>query len=151
MTDMEDRIIKVVELAAPVERVWRALTDHEEFSRWFRVRLDQPFVVGTVSTGMMTHSGCEHMPWLAQIERMDHERLFAFRWHDYDESLSAPIADQPMTLVEFQLEPTADGTRLTITESGFSALPDPRRLEVLRGNTEGWSFQAENIVKHVSS
>ncbi len=28
---MTDRIEKVVDLAAPVSRVWRAITDHEEF------------------------------------------------------------------------------------------------------------------------
>ena len=39
----QDRIEKVVDLAAPVSRVWRALTDHEEFGQWFRVRLDGPF------------------------------------------------------------------------------------------------------------
>ena len=33
----QDRIEKVVELAAPLSRVWRALTDHEEFGSWFNV------------------------------------------------------------------------------------------------------------------
>ena len=39
---MSDRIEKTVELAAPVSRVWRALTDHREFGTWFRVRLEGP-------------------------------------------------------------------------------------------------------------
>jgi uncharacterized protein YndB with AHSA1/START domain len=46
---MQDRIEKVVELAAPVARVWRALTNHKEFGSWFRVALEGPFVVGEVS------------------------------------------------------------------------------------------------------
>jgi len=46
---MSDRIEKTVELKAPVARVWKALTDHEEFGHWFRVRLDGPFVPGQVS------------------------------------------------------------------------------------------------------
>ena len=46
----QDRIQKVAELAAPVARVWRALTDHEEFGQWFHVRLDAPFVVGERTT-----------------------------------------------------------------------------------------------------
>ena len=41
----QDQIEKVVDLAAPVSRVWRALTDHEEFGQWFRVRLDGPFTL----------------------------------------------------------------------------------------------------------
>ena len=146
--DTDDRIEKVIELAAPVARVWRAITDHEEFGRWFRVALDGPFAPGEVSTGRMTYPGYEHLPWRAVVERMEHERLFSFRWHDFDEK---SVADQPMTRVEFRLEPVPGGTRLTITESGFASLPEPRRLEVFRSNAEGWEIQARNIAAHVGS
>ena len=40
---MTDRIEKTIELKAPVSRVWKALTDHEEFGAWFRVALESPF------------------------------------------------------------------------------------------------------------
>lgn len=148
---MADRIVKTIELNAPVSRVWRALADHEEFGQWFRVNLDGPFKPGAISTGKMTYPGYEHYPWIAVVERMDHERLFSFRWHDFDETIGVDISKQPTTLVEFRLEPITGGTRLTITESGFEAIPDPRRLEVLRGNTKGWNIQADNIAAHVSS
>jgi uncharacterized protein YndB with AHSA1/START domain len=39
---MSDRIEKSIELNAPIERVWRALTDHNEFGEWFRVKLEVP-------------------------------------------------------------------------------------------------------------
>jgi len=146
---MADRIVKIVELKAQVLRVWRALADHNEFGQWFRVKLDGPFKPGAISTGRMTYPGYEHYPWLATVEKMEHERLLSFRWHDFDEKSGVDIAEQPTTLVEFRLEPTAEGTRLTITESGFEAIPNPRRLEVLRGNTEGWNIQAKNIADHV--
>lgn len=148
---MTDRIVKQIELKAPVSRVWRALSNHKEFGQWFRVRLDGPFRPGAVSTGMMTYPGYEHCPWLATVERMEPDRLLSFRWHDFDEGSGIDIADQPTTLVEFELESTAGGAMLTITESGFEALPDHRRLEVMRGNTEGWSIQAENIAAHIAS
>src|SRR5690606_32531367 len=51
---MSDRIEKDVFIAAPVERVWRALTDHEQFGAWFGVKLDGPFVVGESTYGAMT-------------------------------------------------------------------------------------------------
>ena len=148
---MAERIVKTIELGAPVSRVWRALADPTEFGQWFRVKLDGPFEPGAVSTGMMTYPGYEHCPWRAIIERMDHERLLSLRWHDFDESSGVEISEQPMTLVEFRLKPTADGTLLTITESGFEAIPEPRRHEVLRGNTEGWDIQANNIAAHVAT
>jgi uncharacterized protein YndB with AHSA1/START domain len=147
---MTDHIVKTVELKAPVSRVWRALTDHKEFGQWFRVKLDGPFKPGAVSKGQMTYPGSEHYPWLAVVERMEPERLFSFRWHDFDEKSGIDVSKQPTTLVEFRLEPTVEGTRLTVTESGFEALPDPRRLEVLRGNTEGWNIQANNIAAYVA-
>lgn len=148
---MADRIVKTVELKAPVSRVWRALTDHNEFGQWFRVKLDGPFKPGAVSTGQMTYPGFEHYPWRAVVERMEPERLFSFRWHDFDEKSGVDVSKQPTTLVEFRLEPIAEGTRLTITESGFEALPDPRRLEVLRDNTKGWNIQADNIADYVAT
>jgi uncharacterized protein YndB with AHSA1/START domain len=151
VAQMTDRIVKTIELKAPVARVWRALTDHVEFGQWFRVKLDQPFTPGALSTGKMTYPGYEHYPWRAIVERMEPECLFSFRWHDFDEKSGIDVAKQPTTRVEFRLEPTEGGTRLTITESGFESLSDHRRLEVLRGNTEGWNIQADNIAAHVTA
>ncbi|MBV9509159.1 MAG: vanillate O-demethylase oxidoreductase VanB, partial [Caulobacteraceae bacterium] len=37
---MTDRIEKTIELRAPLERVWRAIIDHEQFGAWFRVALE---------------------------------------------------------------------------------------------------------------
>lgn len=150
MKTTDDRIEKVIELQAPVARVWRALTDYKEFGTWFRVKLDGPFALGGVSTGKMTYPGYEHIPWLATVERMEPEKLFSFRWHDFDESSNVDVSLQPTTLVEFRLEAMPSGTRLIISESGFDVLPKARRLEVLRGNTEGWNIQAQNIVAHVA-
>lgn len=147
----EDRIEKVIELKAPVSRVWCALTDHEEFGRWFRVKLDGPFTPGAVSTGKMTYPGYEGWPWLATVERVEPQRYFSFRWHHHDEEPGPEISEQPTTLVEFLLEEIPDGTRLTITESGFSTLPEHRRIAVMRNNTEGWEIQAGNIAAHVSA
>ena len=146
---MDDRIEKIIDLAAPVSRVWRALTDHREFGQWFRVQLDGPFEVGAVSRGVMTYPGYEHLPWEAVIKRIEPERLFAFSWIDVDPKTG--VRSDATMLVEFRLEPTATGTRLTITESGFQALPDPRRFEALRENTQGWDAQAKNIAAHVES
>lgn len=43
-----------------------------------------------------------------------------------------------------------NGTRLTITETGFLQFPDSKRLEVLRSNKEGWDIQAINITEYVA-
>lgn len=145
----QDRIEKVVELAAPVARVWRAITDHKEFGEWFRVRLDQPFEVGATTTGNITYPGYEHMKWESLTEAMDPERLFAFSWPPSAVDPDGQYAPEAKVRVEFRLEPTSSGTRLTITESGFQQFPESKRLEVLRSNTEGWDIQAKNVAAYV--
>ena len=141
-------IERSIEIAAPVARVWRALTDHREFGTWFRARIDAPFAPGEVSRGQITYPGYEHMAWEAHVERMDPERYFAFRWPHTEEGTPSS-GDTPMTLVEFHLEPTSAGTRLTVVESGFEVLPDPMRSKAIRENSRGWEEQMQNIQRHV--
>ncbi len=145
----QNQIKKVVDLAAPIARVWRAITDHEEFGAWFRVRLDGPFETGKTTTGTMTFPGHEHVRWESVTEQMDHEHLFAFSWLPSAVDPDTEYSADAKILVEFRLEATEQGTRLTITESGFLQFPEAKRLEVLRSNTEGWDIQAENIAAHV--
>jgi uncharacterized protein YndB with AHSA1/START domain len=147
---MSDRIEKRIELAAPISRVWRALTDHREFGEWFRVKLDGPFVPGQVSHGHMTYPGYEHLKWEAFVEKMDPERLFSFTWHPYAVDPNMDYSKEPSTLVEFRLEKTATGTLLVLTESGFDKLPSNRRLEAFRKNDGGWTAQMKNIENHVT-
>src|SRR5262249_16535701 len=146
---MVDRIEKTIELKAPVSRVWRALTDHQEFGKWFRVRLEGPFVPGQVSRGQITYPGYEHLRWEAVVQKMEPERLFSFTWHPYAVEPKQDYSGEPSTLVEFTLERTATGTLLRIVESGFDKLPSHRRDEAFRMNEGGWSTQLENIAQHV--
>ena len=146
---MNDRIEKTIDLKAPVSRVWRALTDHEEFGTWFRVRLEGPFVPGQVSRGHITYPGYEHLRWEAVVQRMELERLFSFTWHPYAVDPEADYSSETPTLVEFTLAKIPTGTRLRIVESGFARLPAHRRDEAFRMNERGWGIQAENIARHV--
>ena len=148
---MPDTIRKQIELRAPVSRVWRALTDHREFGEWFRVKLDGPFVAGEVSRGHITYPGYEHVQWEAVVKKLEPERLFSYTWHPYAIDPKVDYSNEPSTLVEFQLEKTANGTLLTITESGFEKLKDEkRRLEAFRMNEGGWAEQVKNIEAHVA-
>lgn len=145
---MTDRIEKSISIAAPVERVWQALTDHEEFGAWFRVTLEGPFVLGEVSRGRITHSGYEHLKWEARVVAMEAPRLFAFTWHPYAVDPDKDYSAEPQTRIEFRLEPAGEGTHLTVTESGFDSIPAERRDEALRMNTGGWEAQMKNVKAH---
>jgi uncharacterized protein YndB with AHSA1/START domain len=146
---MTDRIEKQVEMRAPIERVWRALTDSAEFGQWFKVRIDGPFVVGEVSRGHITWPGYEHLKWEARIVAMEAPTRFAFTWHPYAVDPDVDYSAETPTRVEFHLEPIGTGTRLTVVETGFDALPAHRRPDCLRMNDSGWTTQLENIKAHV--
>lgn len=146
---MTDRIEKSIAIAAPPERVWRALTDHEEFGTWFRVKLEGPFALGETSLGRITYPGYEHVKWEARVVAMEAPRLFAFTWHPYAVEPDQDYSAEPQIRVEFRLEPAGEGTRLTVVESGFDALPAERRDEALRSNTRGWEEQMKNVKAHV--
>ena len=51
--------------------------------------------------------------------------------------------------MEFHLEAAGDGTLLTVTESGFDAIPTEHRNDAFTRNESGWAGQVENIKKHV--
>ncbi|HYR84544.1 MAG TPA: SRPBCC family protein [Terriglobia bacterium] len=147
---MDNRIEKSIELKAPVSRVWRALTDHNEFGEWFRVKLDGPFVPGQISRGHITYPGYEQVKWEAVVQKMEPERLFSFTWHPYAVDPKIDYSREPPTLVEFRLEKTPTGTLLLLTESGFEKIPADRRLDAFRMNDGGWTEQMKNIESHVA-
>jgi uncharacterized protein YndB with AHSA1/START domain len=147
---MNDHIEKTIELKAPVARVWKALTNHEEFGAWFRVKLEGPFVPGQLSRGRITYPGYEHVTWQAVIKEMTPEKLFSFTWHPYAIDPNVDYSKETPTLVEFRLQPTSQGTLLVVTESGFDKIPAHRQIEALRMNDGGWAEQMTNIERYVA-
>jgi uncharacterized protein YndB with AHSA1/START domain len=143
-------IEKQLALKAPVSRVWRALTDYQEFGKWFRVKLDGPFVPGQISRGQVTYPGYEHLPWEVVVQKLEPERLFSFTWHPYAVDPKIDYSKETPTLVEFRLEETSSGTLLMLTESGFDKIPSDRLLEAFRMNDSGWAEQMKNIENHVA-
>lgn len=146
---MSDMIQKTIDLKAPLEVVWAALTDHEKFGAWFRVRLNGPFVVGETSEGQITYEGYEHLRWTAQVVEITPMRRFAFTWRPYAVDPEVDYSKEEPTLVLFELVPIEGGVRLTVTESGFDRVPAHRRAEAFRMNEGGWSAQVDNIRAYV--
>ncbi len=145
-----DRIEKTVVLQAPRARVWRALTNAQEFGTWFGVKFDDGFASGKSITGTITIPGYEHMKMELTIERMDPETLFSYRWHPYAIDPKVDYNSEPSTLVEFRLTEAGGATTLMVVESGFDRLPPGRRDEAFRMNDRGWTSQLKNIERHVT-
>jgi uncharacterized protein YndB with AHSA1/START domain len=146
-----DRIEKRIVLRAPRSRVWRALADAAEFGSWFGMELDGAFAPGATVKGVMTSPGHRHLTVEIAIERMDPETRMSYRWHPYAFETGVDYSTEPTTLVEFQLEEVAEGTRLTVVESGFDRIPAARRAEAFRMNDAGWAGQLDNIARYVAS
>ena len=108
-------------------------------------KLSGPFAPGRVARGQITHPGYEHVVWQATIKQMEAPRYFAFTWHPYGIDPKVDYTKEAPTLVEFRLEATMGGTRLTLTESGFDSVPAHRRAEAFRMNDGGWAQQMKNI------
>jgi uncharacterized protein YndB with AHSA1/START domain len=146
-----DRIEKVVVLRAPRPRVWRALTDSDEFGTWFGAQLAGPFAPGARVSGRITTPGYEHLMMELLVERVEPETLFSFRWHPGVPEPGVDYTSEPTTLVEFRLAEVTDGTRLTVVESGFDQISPERRADAFRMDDEGWAEQVQSIERYITA
>ena len=152
MDSSTDRIERKILLKAPRSRVWRALSNAEEFGGWFGVALKgKAFAAGKRVQGQITYPGYEHVVFDVLIERVEPERLLSWRWHPAAVEPSVDYSQEPTTLVVFELKEVDGGTLLSVVESGFDNVPPARRLEAFRMNSGGWDEQMKNIEKHVAT
>ena len=152
MESSTDRIEREILLKAPCSRVWRALSNAEEFGDWFGVALKgKTFAAGARVQGHITYPGYEHVVFDVLIVKVEPERFLSFRWHPYAVDPSVDYSKEPTTLVEFELKEVEGGTLLRVVESGFDNIPPSRRLEAFRMNSGGWTEQMKNIEKHVAT
>lgn len=144
----EDTITREIHIDAEPARVWEALADADNFGEWFRVAFDGPFAVGETTTGKMTYPGYEGVPWTSVTEMMEAPKRFVFRWPGEEPGVAPGPATAWLT-VTFTLRPQDGGTLVTVTETGFAALPEDRRRSMLRDNSQGWEIQTGNLKTYV--
>ena len=140
-----DRIEKHFEVSAKRSRVWRAISDADEFGTWFGVKLDRPFTPGATVFGRLTIPGYDHVTLEILVEKIEPEGYFSYRWHPNAVDPGMDYSKEPMTLVEFTLEEVEGGTLLKVKESGFDRIPISRRAEALKSNEGGWAAQMTAI------
>jgi uncharacterized protein YndB with AHSA1/START domain len=157
-----DRIEKVILLRAPLRRVWRAVSDAKEFGKWFGVEFEGPFVAGQAMKGKIVptkvdpvvaklQEPLEGTPFDWTVEKIEPESLISFRWHPFAIEKGHDYSREPTTSVVFSLKEVEGGTQLTLTESGFKAIPLERRAKAFAANQGGWEHQAKLIEKYLSS
>jgi uncharacterized protein YndB with AHSA1/START domain len=131
-----DAVFIEIEIGAPPERVFRALSDAAELSIWWNeqgVNNARPWQVEARLGGLWKTGGTSqgHGDWetWGEIIEFDPPRVLAMTWN---ERLDKP---RPFgqTVVRYELEPTASGTKLRLTHSGFAS-----HREAFDDYSKGW-------------
>jgi uncharacterized protein YndB with AHSA1/START domain len=150
---IDDRAFTVrrtITIAAPLEKVWAAVTEAEHIARWFpqTAVLDRVAVGGG---GVFSFDGYGDFPVL--IEELDPPRMIAYRWSNENARPVDPVDRAHSTVFRFTLEPVAlengGGTQLTVVESGFDNLADPAGS--MEGNRSGWDSELDELVAYLES
>jgi uncharacterized protein YndB with AHSA1/START domain len=158
---MADRIEKEILLRAPLDRVWRAISESRQFGQWFGARFEGEFAAGEWLDGTIASTAVDeevaHMqephagtPFRILVVRVEPQHHLSFKWHPYPPDENADVAGAPMTLVSFDLEQRADGVLLKIVESEFDQIPLERRAAAFTANEGGWSIQSRLIEKYLA-
>jgi uncharacterized protein YndB with AHSA1/START domain len=147
MTTAPESIERETVIAAPVERVWKLLTDAEHLGTWFG---DAGAEIDLRPGGTMLLRWAEHGTVHARVERVEPQRVFSYRWAAHQNTGDIELVDGNSTLVEFVLDSQGDDTRLRVVESGFSALdvPAAEQAKRARGNEEGWEIELGHLGDH---
>ena len=135
------RIEKQIEVAAPVEAVWKALTDAQELTRWFP--LEAQVVPG--EGGSIFLSWGPDCQGKAPITAWEENRRL--QWRE-----GAPGGGEvPGVFVEWLLEARGGKTLVRLVYSGFSAGGADWENEYFDSTNYGWGFMLTNLRHYLES
>jgi uncharacterized protein YndB with AHSA1/START domain len=144
---MQDTIERLITVNAPIERVFKAITDPAELVAWFPDGVEGEVAAGTRPIFDFGEYGKSQIYIVAK----DEPSYFAYRWVPGASTVDQPGASDvlavPNTLVEFRLEPSGTGTAVRLIESGFAALPAEMRESSLKENSGGWDYMLDRLGK----
>jgi uncharacterized protein YndB with AHSA1/START domain len=133
------RIDRTIEIHAPPERVWRALTSPSELSAWFQVTIEGEIAPGNEVWMTSVHAGYSGQRFRVRFVEMTPPERFVWQWHPGEVDPAVDYSQEPRTTVTFTLEPSGTGTRLSVAETGFNAISLARRAKVYSDNSQGWT------------
>ena len=133
ITPDQDSIVTQIEIAAPPERVFQALTDAQQLKRWFGSP-ECPAKVWEMDAGpgghyrYVTEKGAVVVNNVSEFEchgeivEYDPPRVLAYTWiANWHDDLTR------RTIVRWELTPKSTGTLVKVTHSGLTQLPIARR------------------------
>lgn len=151
VTPDQDTIVADIQISAPPERVFKALTSPEELQRWFHGGAECPMKIWKMdarpggSYSYHTKSGSTAVDAILQMEchgeivECDPPHVLVYtwiaNWHDTPNS---------STTVRWELKPNQGGTHVKVTHSGLGSLPVARK-----DYSGGWFGVVEQLKKFV--
>jgi uncharacterized protein YndB with AHSA1/START domain len=145
-----DSIEREILIEAPVDVVWRVVTEPEHLTRWFSdaVEIDpRPGGEGTLTFGLPEIT--QPVAVAIQIESIEPQHKFSFRWvHD---SADRRLANS--MLVDFMLTAEGEKTRLRVVESGLHAMQwsEEAKAQYFDEHSEGWDGHLSRLREHATS
>jgi uncharacterized protein YndB with AHSA1/START domain len=139
MIDELSRIDRTIDVNAPPDTVWRALTTAKDLATWFRVTVEGDIAPGAEIWMTSHYPGHEGTRFVVRITEMTPPRRFAWQWHPGAVDPGVDYSREPWTTVTFTLEPSGKGTRLSVSETGFTEISLARRAKVYSDNNQGWA------------
>jgi uncharacterized protein YndB with AHSA1/START domain len=133
------RIDRTIEIQAPPERVWRALTNAKELATWFQVSIEGDIAPGNEVWMTSMSKGYAGVRFRVLFVEMTPPKRFVWQWHPGAVDPNVDYSSEPRTTVTFTLEPSGRGTRVSLAETGFNEVSLARRAKVFGDNSQGWT------------
>ncbi len=146
ITANQDAVISEIEIAAPAERVFQALTNPDQLMGWFTnpdcpakfwkmdARPGGNYSFVSESTTVVVN-GVSEFKCHGEILEFDPPRVLVYTWIS-----NWHVDTMKETVVRWELTPTSGGTKLTVTHSGLVEEPEARK-----DYRNGWVGVIENL------
>jgi uncharacterized protein YndB with AHSA1/START domain len=126
------KIEREIVIEAPVDVVWRTITEPDQICQWFADKVDLK-----IEPGAHGYMGFGDQGGPVVVEAVEPATRFSFRWN-------YPTGEEPMAgnslLVEFTLERVGERTRLRVVEDGLDLLAwgADEKDRYAEEHNEGW-------------
>jgi uncharacterized protein YndB with AHSA1/START domain len=149
--DMPMIIEREIFIEAPVDVVWRAITEPDQIVQWFSDEADVELKDGYEGALIFTERATEE-PTVAQItvQAFEPDRSFSYRWA-YEPGVVPGEGNS--VLVEFVLLAETGGTRLRVVESGVDQLDwsQEQKDDYVADHNRGWAKHIGDLGEYAAA
>lgn len=138
---MQDSIVREIILPADPQTVWeKSFGSLEAVATWLLATWMQTTIKGSFEEGSVVTFESGNVVAQAQIVEIDAPHKLVWKGQTGGAYMLTDFPESEMTTSTFTLEPHPEGTKVTVVESGFSNIPEPRYSDAFKGNEQGWDI-----------